>query len=322
MHFALILIPLVTVFIGSHLSLYHESEEEEEDYLTLKEATMFPIIASVTLFSLYIALRYFPNFVDYFMTGYIFLLGIASLFFVISHTLRLQPEKLKLKLEYEDIVLVNLKFGFGEVISLMLSVGILALYFTTKNWILSNLIAFSFCILSIRTIKLDTVMTGVVLLGALFFYDIFWVFQTPVMVTVAKSLDFPIKLLFPRMFIFSVDLIIDTKDFAMLGLGDIVIPGFFSAVCLRYDLHHKLGKLYFYTSLGFYTIGLSFAILMSELFQNAQPALLYISPACIFSVLLLAVYRGEFFHFVKFKVKNTSKSSQNLVRTLRSGTKF
>ena len=32
----------------------------------------------------------------------------------------------------------------------------------------------------------------------LFFYDIFWVFFTPVMVTVAKSFDAPIKLLFPR----------------------------------------------------------------------------------------------------------------------------
>ena len=39
---------------------------------------------------------------------------------------------------------------------------------------------------------------GAVLLSGLFFYDIFWVFGTPVMVTVAKSLDAPIKLLFLR----------------------------------------------------------------------------------------------------------------------------
>lgn len=39
---------------------------------------------------------------------------------------------------------------------------------------------------------------GAVLLSGLFVYDIFWVFGTPVMVTVAKSLDAPIKLLFPR----------------------------------------------------------------------------------------------------------------------------
>ena len=34
--------------------------------------------------------------------------------------------------------------------------------------------------------------------AGLFFYDIFWVFCTPVMVSVAKSFDAPIKLLFPR----------------------------------------------------------------------------------------------------------------------------
>ena len=37
-----------------------------------------------------------------------------------------------------------------------------------------------------------------ILLVGLFFYDVFWVFGTPVMVTVAKKLDGPIKLLFPR----------------------------------------------------------------------------------------------------------------------------
>ena len=41
-------------------------------------------------------------------------------------------------------------------------------------------------------------MAGALLLCGLFFYDIFWVFGTPVMVTVAKSLDAPIKLVFPR----------------------------------------------------------------------------------------------------------------------------
>ncbi len=37
-----------------------------------------------------------------------------------------------------------------------------------------------------------------ILLAGLFVYDIFWVFCTPVMVSVAKSFDAPIKLLFKR----------------------------------------------------------------------------------------------------------------------------
>jgi Signal peptide peptidase len=44
----------------------------------------------------------------------------------------------------------------------------------------------------------DIPSAGVILLAGLFVYDIFWVFCTPVMVSVAKSFDAPIKLLFKR----------------------------------------------------------------------------------------------------------------------------
>lgn len=76
----------------------------------------------------------------------------------------------------------------------------------------------------------------------LFVYDIFWVFFTPVMVSVAKSFDAPIKLLFPR-----PRGIADEKTlFSMLGLGDIVLPGVFVALLLRYDDVHGKKSKYFY----------------------------------------------------------------------------
>jgi minor histocompatibility antigen H13 len=56
------------------------------------------------------------------------------------------------------------------------------------------------------------------------------------MVTVAKSVDAPIKLLFP------IDLLADPPKLSMLGLGDIVIPGIFVALCLRYDINRQLAK--------------------------------------------------------------------------------
>jgi minor histocompatibility antigen H13 len=88
--------------------------------------------------------------------------------------------------------------------------------------------------------------------AGLFVYDIFWVFFTPVMVTVAKSFDAPIKvsvfsewihsfaldvllhfiansLIYSSVSLFPVQLLFPTADaarpFSMLGLGDIVIPG-------------------------------------------------------------------------------------------------
>jgi len=72
------------------------------------------------------------------------------------------------------------------------------------------------------------------LLWGLFFYDIFWVYGTDVMVTVALSIDAPIKLLFP------FDLSLEKPKWSILGLGDIVIPGIFVAMCLKYDLDKVL----------------------------------------------------------------------------------
>jgi minor histocompatibility antigen H13 len=68
------------------------------------------------------------------------------------------------------------------------------------------------------------------MLWGLFFYDIFWVYGTDVMITVAKSIDAPIKLMFPY------NLLEVPPKFSMLGLGDIVIPGIFVALALKYDI--------------------------------------------------------------------------------------
>eukprot|EP00958_Prasinococcus_capsulatus_P027655 scaffold5769_cov402-Prasinococcus_capsulatus_cf.AAC.4 len=82
---------------------------------------------------------------------------------------------------------------------------------------------------------MGSVKIGTILLGGLFFYDIFWVFCTPVMVGVAKNIDAPIKLLFPRLL--EIDADPDAaKPFSMLGLGDIVIPGIYVALLLRMDV--------------------------------------------------------------------------------------
>ena len=60
-------------------------------------------------------------------------------------------------------------------------------------------------------------------------------------VTVAKSFDAPIKLLFPR----SEDLSGGKAPFSMLGLGDIVVPGIFVALILRYDAKQNFRSNYF-----------------------------------------------------------------------------
>jgi minor histocompatibility antigen H13 len=55
------------------------------------------------------------------------------------------------------------------------------------------------------------------------------------MVTVAKSLDVPIKLVFPRPS--PTDSTTELPSHAMLGLGDVVLPGIMIGLALRFDLY-------------------------------------------------------------------------------------
>lgn len=111
------------------------------------------------------------------------------------------------------------------------------------------------------------------------------------MVTVARSFEAPIKLVFPQ------DLLekgFSASNFAMLGLGDIVVPGIFIALLLRFD--HSLGRktnTYFYATFFAYFMGLLATMFIVHLFEHAQPALLYLVPACLGTPLLLAIVKGD-----------------------------
>jgi len=111
------------------------------------------------------------------------------------------------------------------------------------------------------------------------------------MVTVAKSFEAPIKLVFPQ------DLLekgLAANNFAMLGLGDIVIPGIFIALLLRFDVSLKRGSsVYFYVTYAAYLAGLLTTIGIMHVYKHAQPALLYLVPACLGAPLLLALLRGD-----------------------------
>ena len=67
----------------------------------------------------------------------------------------------------------------------------------------------------------------------------------------------------------------------MLGLGDVVVPGIFVALALRYDVHQeRKGKgprrVFFWASLTGYCLGLLTTMTVMHVFRAAQPALLYI----------------------------------------------
>lgn len=68
----------------------------------------------------------------------------------------------------------------------------------------------------------------------------------------------------------------------MLGLGDVVIPGLFIALALRYDharaekTQTSFSKPYFFVTLTAYVVGLMTTMTVMHLLGRAQPALLYL----------------------------------------------
>lgn len=165
---------------------------------------------------------------------------------------------------------------------------------------MSNLFGLAFATTAIQLIALESFSAGMILLMALFAYDVFWVFGTEVMVSVAKNFDVPIKVLFPR------DIYAEKLQFTMLGLGDIVIPGVFLAICLKFDQWKQMKKglnkmktrfdfekTYYTACFTAYVLGLVTTVVVMHTFQAAQPALLYLSPACTLSVIIVAALKGE-----------------------------
>ncbi len=94
-------------------------------------------------------------------------------------------------------------------------------------------------------------------------------------------------------------------EFSLLGLGDIVIPGLFVAILLRFDAvqakvkgldgaHATFPKPYFHWNIVFYALGLLVTLLVMVYFKAAQPALLYLVPAGLLASVIAGYLQGSF----------------------------
>jgi len=248
-----------------------------------------------------------------------------------------------------------------------------------RPWWLTNLLGFSFCYAALQLMSPTTFWTGTLVLTALFFYDIYFVFFTPIMIAVATKLDIPVKLVFPRPA--GADEDPSKQHLAMLGLGDIVIPGMMIAFALRFDLYlfylrkqtlkyivvteeekqtksavlltsvdndgqewkadyvpvpyqratgswgerFWLGKSaeaeggsfpkpYFCVGIASYIFGLLCTLVVMQIYQHGQPALLYLVPSVLFSLWGAAWFRGEIDLMWKF-TENVEEAAKTQIRT-------
>lgn len=269
----------------------------------------FPFVGSFMLFSLFLAFKFLDKeLVNLIFSAYFVLIGTLGIVATLSQPLA--PFLPKRFSEEISIVIphsitkfffmkepINFSFSITDMLLALPSAAFCYWYWTTKHWIGNNALGLIFCLQGIEHLSLGAVKNGVIVLGGLFFYDIFWVFFTPVMVEVAKSLNGPIKLLFPRPGADGDDAA--KQQFSMLGLGDIIIPGIFVAIVLRYELaklqHGSSRKhpVLFYTCFVSYCIGLITTIVVMNVFKAAQPALLYIVPAVLGGTFAHAALTGQ-----------------------------
>merc|ERR1719486_1815019 len=97
----------------------------------------------------------------------------------------------------------------------------------------------------------------------------------------------------------------------MLGLGDIVIPGIFVTLMLRFDAARGLPSTpYFHANLAAYTLGLLATVGVMHFWDTAQPALLYLVPACIGAALATAAVRGEVSVLLRYSEEKTEEKDK------------
>eukprot|EP00128_Syssomonas_multiformis_P008180 Colp12_sorted_trinity150504_noHs@32737 len=201
---ALLVMAVVPIIIGSHKSVTQHAKDKAEknnESMTAKDAAMFPFIASASLFGLYVFFRIFDKeHVNLLLSIYFVGLGIFAIAEVIKGPVsKVFPSKFLRAFKLSELVkgetkaknaeLVLLDFTTADLAALFLSLLFGVWYFLKKHWIANNILGLAFSVNGIEMLRLGSFQIGCILLSGLFFYDVFWVFGTDVMVTVAKSFD-------------------------------------------------------------------------------------------------------------------------------------
>lgn len=287
---------------------------EQRDVIGRDQAYRFPLIASFALFGMFLAFKYLPkDWVSFLLTLYGVLFGGLAFGGVLGsliETIPFLPPSFKKEFGFKDYISLTV----CDLLGLVLAAPVTYWYYVTKAGLANNILASGLALSGIDMLAISDFQTAAVLLAGLFVYDIFWVFGSKsvfgsnVMVSVAKQFDGPIKLVFPQFPGAGAD------DMSMLGLGDIVVPGLFVALMLRFDVRNvslysplPVYVPYFFGAIAAYFAGLVATYIALTVFKAAQPALLYLVPSCLLTALAMAAYRGELSQLIAYTEEATEK---------------
>ena len=258
---------------------------------------MFTVFASCMLFTLYFFLDYVKDIAEAYI-GFSTTFSLSLLVEQVLTILVLRKTGIKKREDHWATACWMEsdwfgRYSFNEACSIVISFGIVTVWWFTRFWFLNNFIGICLAIVFLKIIQLKQMWPGILLLSLLFIYDIFWVFISPyvfkegksVMIAVAMAYDLPNKLVMPA-------ILNSNANTSMLGLGDIVVPGLYLGLMNSFDIKQQTSS-YLNTALVGYAISLIVCIGVLIVFDAGQPALLYIVPALFAATYLNGKARGE-----------------------------
>ena len=273
-----IILTAVLIIIVSTKYLSNDVKPDIENTIDTEMAYIYPLILSICLLMVYFVIKYFGKYKD---------IILKLLFFtsIVSSLLNILP--------YDKLTI------FGVTLVWFIIDYLTENKYDNYKMYINNLIAILVAISSIKSMEINNVKTGMILLVGLFLFDVFWVFgskfiinkffrkteikenlpqsknvdkvlpeEESVMEKIAKNVNSPILL----KYYFS-------KNKPMiLGLGDIILPAVFIKTLVS-------NTTYYNTAIISYIFGLVSAIAATLISGVGQPALLYIVPSLILPVL-------------------------------------
>eukprot|EP00439_Symbiodinium_sp_Y106_P084841 s357_g26.t2 len=314
----LVLLPALCVMLASKQSLWLFTSEQASGTVTpvleQQDAYWLPVLGSGALFGLFVVIKFLGHdWLKHAITTvmvWVSAFGVASNIDTVTYLVRNKRGCF--------VSFAQLEISPANVFGMPAAAALAVAYVSTGHWIVNNILGFSFCLLGIRSINLSSYGAGVVLLSGLFVYDVFWVFFSKpvfganVMVSVAKGVEAPIKLMLPRDFGGCGDL-----QFNMLGLGDIAVPGLFAAFLAKWDaVNMAAGSsksfVYLNCCLLAYMLSLVLTVTVMMIFQHAQPALLYICTCVLLASLAVAHARGELRDLIAFSIPEDAEAEEGI----------
>ncbi|XP_006897872.1 PREDICTED: signal peptide peptidase-like 2C [Elephantulus edwardii] len=173
-------------------------------------------------------------------------------------------------------------------------------------WLLQDTLGMAYCLLVLQRVRLPSLKNCASFLLTLLVFDVFYVFVTPFLTRTGESImvevalgpagslsheKLPTVLKVPRMRLSALTLC--KQPFSILGLGDIVVPGFLVVYCHRFDVQIHSHHVYFIACTLAYAMGLLATFTAVVLTQTGQPALLYLVSCTLVTSLAVAAHRHE-----------------------------